>query len=490
MRRIEVKQLQYDLTPVGGLALVGHYLKALSPQWKALDAALPVRGGVSNSDVLRSYLGLLVQGKSDFDAIEGVRGNTFYKQALGVGQVPSSPTLRQRLDAQAAALFEHVPGLIEELLRSQRPDYGVLPCGWLALDVDTFAMDNSGTAKEGVGRIYAGVDGYCPLAAYLGQHGFCVELALRPGVQHSARETDFNLERVIPLAQRLSAAQQGTNKGTHKGAQKNAPILVRMDSGFDAAALMRSLHAHNQPGLPAVDWLIKWNPRSTDVRAVCERLQAQGAIWCECRYECREGKRLTVWEQAELIDGIGTGGTGTGTGAGAMAAAEFVGPPRPVRRVLRLTERSIDKHGLVLLEPELTLEGWTTSLPACISPTQVIALYADHGTHEQFHSEFKTDLDLTRLPSGKFDTNYLICQLAALAMNMLRLLGQRGLLGPDAPVRHPAKRRRIKTVMQELIYRAGRIIETGRRLILGLGANDRGAQAFARLHAELFAASS
>ena len=60
-------------------------------------------------------------------------------------------------------------------------------------------------------------------------------------------------------------------------------------------------------------------------------------------------------------------------------------------------------------------------------------------------------------------------------------------LGPDAPVRHSAKRRRIKTVMQELIYRAGRLIEHGRRLILGLGANDRAAKAFARLHGELFA---
>ncbi len=470
MSRIEVKQLDYDLTPVGGLTLVGHHLKALKAQWAALDAALPVRAGVSNADVLRSYLGLLVQGKSDFEAIEGVRGDRFYKHALGIGRVPSSPTLRQRLDAQAVAMFEHVPGLIEQLLMSQRPDYGVLPCGWLALDVDTFAMDNSGTAKEGVGRTYAGVDGYCPLVAYLGQHGFCLELALRPGVQHSARETDFNLERVIPLAQRLSAASQG--------AHKNAPILARLDSGFDSAGLMRCLHAHNQPGLPAVDWLIKWNPRSTDVRAVWEQRKAEGAIWCECR----EGKRVTVWEQAELIEGV--------RGCGAIAAADFVGPPQPMRRVLRLTERSIDKHGQVLLEPELTLEGWTTSLPAHMGPTQVIALYADHGTHEQFHSEFKTDLDLTRLPSGKFDTNYLIGQLAALAMNMLRLLGQRGLLGPDAPVRHAAKRRRIKTVMQELIYRAGRLIETGRRLILGLGANDRAARAFARLHGELFAASS
>ena len=76
---------------------------------------------------------------------------------------------------------------------------------------------------------------------------------------------------------------------------------------------------------------------------------------------------------------------------------------------------------------------------------------------------------MTRPPSGKFDTHYLVCQLAAVAMNILRLIGQRGLLGPDAPVRHAAKRRRLKTVIQELIYRAGRLISTGRKLILGLG---------------------
>ena len=156
--------------------------------------------------------------------------------------------------------------------------------------------------------------------------------------------------------------------------------------------------------------------------------------------------------------------------------------------MLRLIERTIDAQGQVLIEPQLTLEGWTTSLPVQFSAQDIIALYAEHGTHEQFHSEFKTDLDLTRLPSGKFDTNYLVCQLAALAMNILRLIGQRGLLGPDAPIRHAAKRRRIKTVMQELIYRAGRLINSGRRLILGLGANDRAAKAFARVHGELFAA--
>ena len=58
MRTIEVRQLKYDLTPVAGLALVGEHLKTLAPVLARLDVAVPVRGGVSNSDIVRSYLGL------------------------------------------------------------------------------------------------------------------------------------------------------------------------------------------------------------------------------------------------------------------------------------------------------------------------------------------------------------------------------------------------------------------------------------------------
>jgi hypothetical protein len=304
-----------------------------------------------------------------------------------------------------------------------------------------------------VGRTYTGVHGYCPLAAYLGTHGFCLDLALRPGTQHSVAETQFNFEWVVPMAQRLSAHSC------------NAPILARLDSGFDSIALMQALHGYNQRGVPAVDWLIKWNPRKTDVAAVYERLQADRLTRWE---HPRAGKRVTQWEEPLHIQGI----------------------ERPVRRVLQLTERTIDAKGQHLIEPQRTLEGWTTSLPArSFTPAKLIELYADHGTHEQFHSEFKSDLDLERLPSGKFDTNYLVCALAALAMNILRLMGQAGLHGPDAPLRHKAKRRRIKTVIQELVYRAGRLISRGRQMIVGLGANDRAAQAFIGLHGQLAAAS-
>ena len=77
------------------------------------------------------------------------------------------------------------------------------------------------------------------------------------------------------------------------------------------------------------------------------------------------------------------------------------------RRVVRLIERTEDRHGQPLLIPDLVLDGWWTSLSAdTVDAKGLICLYQRRGTFEQFHSEFKTDLDLERLPSGKFETNF------------------------------------------------------------------------------------
>ena len=99
--------------------------------------------------------------------------------------------------------------------------------------------------------------------------------------------------------------------------------------------------------------------------------------------------------------------------------------------------------------PEIELEGWWTSLD--LDPEDIIALYADHGTSEQYHSEFKTDLDIERLSSGKFTTNALVLTCAMFAYNILRWRRQSGLTDEVALLHHPAKRRRIRTVMQELM---------------------------------------
>jgi hypothetical protein len=119
--------------------------------------------------------------------------------------------------------------------------------------------------------------------------------------------------------------------------------------------------------------------------------------------------------------------------------------------------------------PEIELSAWWTSLT--FPCTEVIEQYQYHGTHEQFHSEIKSDLDLKRLPSGKFDTNDAILHIGAFAYNFLRLLGQLGLTGEIAPIRHPANRTRLKTVLQEIVYRAAKFVEHARKLVLDFGRN-------------------
>lgn len=447
MTDLILKQLPYDLSGQAGLAPIGKYLKRINFN-AVVDPAYPVQskfGGIANSDILKSYLGLLCLGKNDFDAIEGQRKDRFFARALGLRAVPSSPTLRQRLDAHASSWFDLVDGInaavLDMKIEGKPIAFGVLPCGYVPLDVDTFAMDNSGTAKELVGRTYAGVDGYCPLAAYLGTQGFCLELALRPGTQHSASETEYNIERVLPLAAKVTTA----------------PLLFRADSGFDSAKLMCAIADHSKRLQREVAFIIKCNPRATPVETMAQtRVADARTAWVQLR----EGKRECLWSEAVDIGHEGS----------ALQA----------RRVYRLIERTIDKRGQQMLMPEYTLEGWSTTLPERFDAQSIIDLYADHGTHEQFHSEFKTDMDLTRLPSGKFDTNYLVCALAAVAMNLLRLVGQHTLHEPDSPVRHSAQRRRIRTVMQELMFKAGRLLSHARQWVLGLGANDSGFAVFAR----------
>jgi hypothetical protein len=73
----------------------------------------------------KSYLGLLVQGKSDFDAIKAFRGDDFFARALDVATVPSCATL---LSAPYAT------GPV---------DFGALPCGYMPVDWDTFVMNNA-----------------------------------------------------------------------------------------------------------------------------------------------------------------------------------------------------------------------------------------------------------------------------------------------------------------------------------------------------------
>ncbi|MFI3175850.1 MAG: transposase, partial [Bacillota bacterium] len=136
-----------------------------------------------------------------------------------------------------------------------------------------------------------------------------------------------------------------------------------------------------------------------------------------------------------------------------------------------ITERSIDKHGQILLLPDIQTDTWWTNLG--VSDDEVIALYHAHGESEQYHSEIKTDMDVERLPSRKFETNELVLELTIIAYNILRMIGQASLKSKKAPkTKHPVKRRRLRTVIGNLILIAGHVTTHARKVILALGCSN------------------
>ncbi|MGG4032189.1 IS1380 family transposase [Paenibacillus cisolokensis] len=429
IRFVQTKEL--ILTTHAGLATVGALL-AHTKLTKRLDHSVikefesPYH---THADVMKSYIGLLCQGKSDFDHIEPFRQDDVFPICLQLRKVPSSPTLRQRLDAAAAAKQANWNSILLEesadLLRNINVPLTAVTAGneqYLPLDIDVSPFDNSGTKKEGVSRTYKGVDGYAPIFAYLGQEGYGVNVELREGSVHCQKGTDSFLEQSIHYARRIT----------------DRKLLVRMDAGNDSLDNLRVCHRN-----PGTDYIIKVNLRKSPKEMWLNIAETKG-IACEQR----EGK----------IEYVG--------------AIEFQekGFDQPLRQVFHVIKRTMSRDGQLFLMPDIEVHVYWTSLRC--APWRVIELYRDHGTSEQFHSEIKTDLDLERLPAGKFATNDLVLHTGLFAYNLLRIMGQESLREDDAPIRGNVKRRRIRTVIQNIVYMAARYVRHARNICLNFGSNS------------------
>ena len=151
-----------------------------------------------------------------------------------------------------------------------------------------------------------------------------------------------------------------------------------------------------------------------------------------------------------------------------------------IRTIYEITERTIDRYGQYFIVPDIELGTyWTnTSLP----DETVIDLYHAHGESEQYHSEIKTDMDVERLPSGKFESNKLVLELTMIAYNILRIIGQESLKKKDAPGRKKIHRRRIRTVISNLMQFAGHLTEHAGRLVMSIGRSNRWRFTFKRLY--------
>jgi hypothetical protein len=98
MRRFQIEQSSHETcTSYSGLALVGLAINRHTSLDKTLRG-VPRRHGISQMDLIRTYIGQLSVGKSDFDAIENVRQDKTFRLSLGIESMPSAARLRQRFD--------------------------------------------------------------------------------------------------------------------------------------------------------------------------------------------------------------------------------------------------------------------------------------------------------------------------------------------------------------------------------------------------------
>jgi len=417
MIKYQIEATDEFITGRAGLALVGQLLKKTKLASRADDVHLPGSKApeISHAENLISMIGLLCMAKPDYEAVEEFRKDTFFADSLGIRRVPSAPTLRQRID-MADGAFD--PIILEESARLLRNlDVDLTPCHGqhIALDIDVSCFDNSGTKKEGVSYTYKGFNGYSPVFAYLAGEGWLVNALLKEGKVHCQSGMPEFLRDTIRHARRITSL----------------PLLVRLDSGNDSTDNMKICIEEKS------DWIIKRNLRKEDPEEWLFTAMTEGK-----ERRSRDGKK-------------------TWTGDTRLAVAGF---DAPLRIVYEVTKRDCDPRGQMLLVPEVEVNTWWTSLPD--GPDTIIELYHKHGTSEQFHSELKTDMDLERLPSGKFAANSLVMRLGLMAYNILRAVGQETLGIGLAPTRKKVSRRRLKTVIQDMIYMAGRIVKHARRKVL------------------------
>jgi hypothetical protein len=416
----QIEQGNEYLSSHSGLALAGAILNGSQIRERLDMVILPEHPfpKISHGEVATTMIGLICLGKPDFDAIEAFRDDLFFLQSLDLDSVPSSPTLRQRLDSPRGVFNDII--LEGSALMVGRLAPEIIPChnNMVAVDIDVSPFDNSNTKKEGVSWTYKKVDGYAPIFAYVGEEGYLANLELRPGSVHCQKGTKKFLKRTLCYARLMS----------------QAVFLVRLDSGNDSLDNIRVCRKEK------AHYIIKRNLRKETPEE-----------WLEIARECgqleepRPGKQVWLGEQYIKKPGI----------------------KEPLRLVFRMTLRTVEADGQVLLIPRIEVETYWTSLSDDVAT--VIRLYRAHGTSEQFHSELKTDLGLERLPSGKFKTNELVLLLGMVAYNLLRIIGQESLKIADAPIRKQVSRRRVRSVMQDLVYLACRLVKHARRWKLSFG---------------------
>jgi hypothetical protein len=436
MNRFDIQITNKNFVSNVGLVYIATFLNSRQLFAPIETASKIKRGGdtISDYDIVKTYLALICLGKTNFDDVEQYRNDKYFRKTLKLRVVPSAPTLRQRLETWDEEMCNAIRRVNIDILKSFFKDESVIinDTVYTLLESDVTPMDNSKTKKEGVSRTYKSFFGFAPMMSYAGKSGFMINNELRYGAAHSNCEgTDKYLAETISLTKHLS----------------KHPIFTIMDSGNDDKKLIAEFYKSN------TEFIVKRNLRRESRTKYVEFALANHELTI-----CDEEKGVKTYyvRWTHKVESLEV----------------------PIAVVVRefIMEYKTKQPYLI---PNYEVDVYWSSLN--MSAYAVEQQYHKHGTSEQYHSEFKSDLDMERLPSGDFSSNYATMLIGMVSFNLLRITGKKLLRTGYVPGERRGQRLRIKTVIQNVMYMAGQLVEHARKKVIQIFGGYAWTNAFVRL---------
>lgn len=421
---------------------------------------------IPSGAILKATCLMQSQAMTDFQDIDELNNDTIFREL--VGYPISQETLRQRLNAIAkedSVISDVDNSLVNTLKGATFNTVKINGKNYIPLDIDVTPFCNPNVKKEEISRTYKDVYGFAPIMAYLGH--FILALELRPGSQHSENGAIEFLLRCLNLIKKLDLNPED--------------ILVRVDSAHDDGDFVKVLEENH------FNYIVKKNfrreSRAKYAKFALQNVKPQVSDDESVRiyYYVNSNKKPT---SAPDIKGY--------------AVYQVTEPYKDERGILLYplfldmnTNRPLPNSGISDL---CEVEAMWTNLPMtkkdCANfgfafGAECFALYRDHATSEQFHSELKTDMDMELLPSKYFATNKLFLALSAIAFNALRLIGDKA-LSLDASLHHRKTRRlgrmRLRTVIDKLCTIACKVVRHAREMVVIFGRRCRYYDTFVKLY--------